>query len=353
MKKFLLFIAIGLVSLSLYAQPEGVGQTGGMQLLFNTWGQSSGFMGINVGSSDGIESTMTNPAGLGTMDGTELVFAQTRWLIGTDITGNSFGFSQAMGNGSVLGLSVNSLNMGDFVRTTVGSPDGTLGTFSPSMLNIGVSYAKKFTDHIYVGTTLRVISESTPEVRASGVSFDAGIQYRTGVKDKVKLGISLRNVGPTMQYGGDGLAFRVLLRNRNSFDSGVEIPTAEFELPVVLSMGGSYDFLLGESNTISILGTYFSNSFYWNQGGVGLQYKYKNYLMLRGAYLIEQADLDGTLSYDAHTGLAVGATLQAPFKAGLKNAEGGDAFSNFAIDISYRTSNPFGGTLTVGARIDL
>lgn len=354
MKKIFLLIAIGLASIfTLHAQPEGVGQTGGMQLLFNSWGQSSGFMGINVASADGIESTAINPAGLGTMDGTELVFAQSLWLMGTDMKANSFGFSQAMGNGSVLGLSVNSLNLGEIVRTTESNPDGTLGTYSPSLLNIGVSYAKQFTDHIYVGTTIRVISESTPEVSASGISFDAGIQYRTGVKDKVKLGISLRNVGPTMKYSGDGLAFRVLRNARNTFDSGVETPTAEFELPVALSMGASYDFLIGESNTISLLGTYFSNSFYWNQGGIGLQYKYKDYLMLRGAYLIEKADLDGSTSYDAHTGLALGVTLQAPFKAGMKNAEGGDAFSNFAIDVSYRTTNPFGGTLTVGARIDL
>ncbi len=354
MKKLFLFIAICLVSIfTVHAQPEGVGQTGGMQLLFNTWGQSSGFMGINVANSTGIESSAINPAGLGAANGTELVFAQTQWLIGSGIRGNSFGFSQTLGSGSVLGLCVNSLSMGDFVRTTVNNPDGTLGTFSPTMLNIGASYSKKFTDHIYVGTTIRMVSESTPEVRTSGVSFDAGIQYRSGVKDKMKLGISLRNVGPTLKYGGDGLAFRVLLRSRNSFDSGVEIPTAEFELPVVLTMGGSYDFLIGESNTISLLGTYFSNSFYWNQGGLGIQYKYKDYFMVRGAYLLEQADLDGSLSFDAHTGLAVGATIQAPFKAGMKNDEGGDAFSIFALDISYRTTNPFGGTLTIGARIDL
>jgi hypothetical protein len=354
MKKILIFLSIILGGFcTVQAQPEGVGQTGGMQLLFNTWGRSSGFMGLNVASSDGIESTTVNPAGLGTTQGTELVFANTNWLIGSEIRGNSFGFSQAIGGGSVLGLSVNALSMGDFIRTTVNNPDGTLGTFSPSMVNLGVSYAKQFTDNIYVGTTIRILSESTPEVSAGGVSFDAGIQYRAGDKDKVKLGISLRNVGPTMSFGGDGLSFRVLLRNRNNYDSGVELPTAEFELPVVLSLGGSYDFLLGPSNTITVLATYLSNSYYWNQGGLGLQYKYKDFFMIRGAYLVEEADFSGGMSFDAHTGLAVGATVQAPFKAGRKNAEGGDAYSFFGLDISYRTTNPFGGTLTIGARIDL
>lgn len=321
--------------------------------MFNTWGRSSGFMGLNIASSEGIESNAVNPAGIAKTKGTELIFANTQWLMGSETQGNSFGFSQNLGGGSVLGLAVNSLNVGRLPRTTWLQPGGTLGDFSPALLNLSVSYAKQFTDHIYVGTTVRIISESTPEVSASGMAFDAGIQYRTGRNEKVKLGIVLRNVGPTMSYGGDGLSFRVLLQSTNDFDTGVELPTAEFELPVVLSMGGSYDFLMNESNTITLLATYHSNSSYYNQGGIGFQYKYKDFFMARAAYMVEESQLIGELRADAHTGLAVGATFQAPFKAGRKNDEGGDAFSHFGLDISYRTTNPFGGTLTIGARFDL
>ena len=354
MKKIalLLFVAI-LSSFPLMAQPDEAGQAGGMQLMFNTWGRSSGFMGLNVASSDGIESNAVNPAGIAKTSGTELIFANTQWLMGSDTRGNSFGFSQNLGNGSVIGLAVNSLDIGNLPRTTWQQPDGTLGDFSPSLLNLSISYAKKFTDHIYVGTTIRIISESTPEISASGIAFDAGIQYRTGREDKVKLGIALRNVGPTMNFGGDGLSFRVLLQSRNGFDTGVELPTAEFELPVVLSMGGSYDFLASESNTISLVAAYHSNSTFHNQGGIGFQYKYKDFFMARASYLVEESQLSGEPRADAHTGIAVGATFQAPFKAGRKNDEGGDAFSKFGLDISYRTTNPFGGTLTIGARFDL
>lgn len=355
MKKILLVVLFAGCAAGLYAQPNGIGQSGAMQLLFNTWARSSGFMGVDVASVTGIEGSGVNPAGLGAATGTELMFAQTRWLMGSGVSINTFGFSQSLGGGSsVLGLTVQSFDVGDFTRTTVNQPDGTLGTFRPAVTNISANYARQFTDHIYVGTTVRIISESTPEVSAGGLALDAGIQYRTGRKDRLKLGISLRNVGPTMRYSGDGMSVRALLNARNNFDSGLEIPTSDYELPVVLSMGGSYDFLMGTSNTVSLLASYMSHSAFYNQTGLGLQYKYKEFFMVRGAFLYDEGMLNGdAVRYDAHTGLAAGVTFQAPFKAGRKNKFGEEDFSLFGFDVSYRTSNPFGGTLTFGARIDL
>ena len=150
--------------------------------------------------------------------GTELLFSHTLWLVGSDISINTFGFSQSLGSdGSTLGLLINAFNMGDFIRTTEANPDGDLATFSPTYLNVGLTYARKFTDRIHVGFTGRLINQSTPEVRATGFAFDAGIQYRTGLKDRLKLGIGLRNVGPTMKFTGDGLARRVTVESQNDY----------------------------------------------------------------------------------------------------------------------------------------
>ena len=356
MKKVLLSFFLIIIALPyVQAQPEGVGQSGAMQLLINLWPKSSGFNGLDVASTDGIESNAVNPAGLAKANGTELVFAHTRWLIGSDVTGNAFGFAQKLGQGSALGITVNQLSVGQLERTTVDNPDGTLGTFSPSVLNLSLQYAKQFTEHIYVGITGRVITEATPEVNATGVAFDAGVQYRTGREDRLKIGIALRNVGPTLTFGGDGLGTRTQINPRNNFDNAVQIPAAEFELPVVLSLAFAYDFILDENNNhaISTLATFHSHSSFNNQIGVGVQYRYKKFFMLRGAYVIDEGIFNGEDNFDAHTGLAAGATLQAPFKTGKKTATGEDAFSLFALDISYRLSNPFSGTLTVGARIDL
>lgn len=358
MKKYLLLTVILLGAMAAYAQPERVGQSGATELLFNNVPRSSAMNGLNIGDSDGIESSYVNPAGVGTTSGTELLFSHTRWLIGSDIRVNCFGVSQQLGDDrGTLGLAINAFNFGDIPRTTVAVPDGSLGTFRVTYLNLGLTYAKKFGDHIYVGTTARVISESTPEVSATGVAFDAGVQYRTGVKDRMKLGIALRNVGPTMRFSGDGLTRRVLLNSNNDYSSTVALQGEDFEIPALLSMGASLDFFLGNSNTLTATGGFISNSFYYNQGGLGLTYKYKEYVFLRGSFLYENGIFGETIGvdgrYNAYTGIALGATFQVPFKSGRRDLEGKEIYSRFSLDMSYRTTNPFGGTLVMGVRVDI
>lgn len=338
--------------------PERVGQAGATQLLINSMPKSSALNGLDIASTDGIESSQVNPAGLARTTGTELLFAHTRWMTGSDIGINTFGFSQGLGpNGGALGVAITAFSLGDFIRTTTEQPDGTLGTFSPTYLNIGISYAKKFTDHIYVGTTVRIVNEATPEVSAGGVAFDAGIQYRTGEKDRVRLGIALRNVGPTMRFSGDGLSGRVLFQPNNPYTSTVTLPTARFEMPTVLTMGGAMDFFAGTQHTFTVNAGFISNSFYLDQGGLGLSYKYREYLILRGSFLYEDGifgrviGIDGR--YNVHTGAAAGATFQIPFKTGKVDASGNPDFSKFSLDLSYRTTNPFDGTFVFGARIDI
>ncbi|MEZ4830312.1 MAG: PorV/PorQ family protein [Bacteroidia bacterium] len=354
--KILLITILIIASVPVFAQPERVGQAGAQELLINTMPRSSGLNGIDIASSDGIESSMVNPAGVAKTTGTELLFSHALWLVGTDIRVNSFGFSQSLGeSGSVLGVQVNSFSLGEFVRTTVDQPDGTLGTFSPTYLNLGLTYARKFTDRIHVGFTTRIVHESTPEVIANGVAFDAGIQNRAGEKERLKLGIALRNVGPNMRFGGDGLAGRVPIETNNKYTSTINIPTAKFELPTSLSMGGSYDLFMGTSNTVSVTAAFISNSFYNNQGGLGLSYKYKEFVILRGAFLYENGIFEEIYNgrYNAHTGISTGATFQVPFKTGRFDNAGNEDFSSFSLDMSYRTSNPFGGTFVFGARIDI
>lgn len=358
--KRLLLLNIFIASFVLvYAQPSRVGQAGATQLLMNSYSRSTGFNGANIGSVSGIEASSINPAGIATTRKTELVFSNCQWMIGSQIGVNSFGFSQRLGEtGGVLGIAVNALSLGDFVRTTVAQPDGTLGNFRPSFANIGLSYAKQFTDHIYVGATIRVISESMDQVSAQGVAFDAGVQYRTGPDEhpeKVKFGVALRNVGGQMRYNGDGLFNRVYLNPANPYTSAVQIPADKFELPSVLSIGGSYDMYFGEKNTFSLVGSFISNSFYFNQIGAAAEYKYRNIFMLRGGFMYEKG-IFGQLGVDrfsAYTGPCAGMTFQIPVKTGKLNDDGKEIFSNFAIDASYRSTNPFGGTLCVGARIDL
>lgn len=347
-------LTLGLVLLiggAISAQPNRVGQAGGTELLLSssTVPVASGVNGMNFGSTTGIESAVINPAGLAAGTGTELLFSHTRLWMGSGLSANNIGFAQALGeSGAVIGVSVNSISIGDMTRTSTIFPNGELGQFNPSFMNFGVTFAKKFTDHIYVGTTVRVLSEALPDVNAMGACFDAGVQYRALEKDALKLGIALKNIGPTMRFQGQGLEYRVKLGSANSYDNASAVPTDKIELPSILSMGGSYDFNFNDKNTLSVLGGFISNAYFYNQLGGGLEYRYGQYVALRGGFVYEKGITTESKRYNAYTGASVGASFQAP----LKNKKT-DKESLLGIDISYRTSSPWNGTLSFGARINL
>ena len=82
-------------------------------------------------------------------------------------------------------------------------------------------------ENIYGGLNIKLISESIPNLNATGFAIDAGIQYVTGAKDNLKFGISLKNIGPRMSFSGDGLTFREYVDP--NYQMAVSHNSAEFE----------------------------------------------------------------------------------------------------------------------------
>jgi len=276
----LTFVLGGRIALA--GNPERAGQAGATQLLINPYARSGGFNGINTANAYGIEATFNNPAGIARTKKTELVFAHTRYLVGTDININTFGLSQSLKKGGVIGLTATAFDMGDFVRTTIDQPDGTLGTFSPTIMNIGLSYAKTFVeDRIFVGFTVRMIHESISDVAANGVSFDAGVQY-VDKKDRIRIGVCLKNVGPDMKFAGDGLATRANLGGSNSgYTSSVSTTAAKFQLPSLLNIGAAYEIKIGATDSTEAthkvipMINFAANAFGNDRMGAGVEYRFK------------------------------------------------------------------------------
>lgn len=321
---------------------QRAGQAGASELLINPWARSSGWGGINTASVQGLEATFMNVAGLAGTEGTELIFSSTSWFYDTKV--NAFGFSKALADDAVLGLAISSMDFGQIEITKTDQPQGTKATYSPVFMNIGLSYAKKFTDNISGGATVRMISESTPDLSASAVSLDAGIQYVAGSDRQIKFGISLKNVGPKMKYEGDGNGVR--LTNDDAFnqeyDMTYELRSEAFELPSLLNIGGSYDVTIDADSRLTFAGNYTSNSFTKDQYGIGVEYGYKSYLMLRGGYVYEDGFATGNRT-TAFTGWNFGSTLELPLSNGTV----------FGIDYSYRAANPLSAPHSMGVRVTL
>jgi len=351
MKKHIKLISVVCLALSLnlsYAgNPDRSGQAGASELLINPFARSSGWAGANVGNARGLESQYLNVAGLAFTNKTELALTRTNWLQGSGVFISSFGLAQRISPTGVLGIGVMSMSFGDIPITTVDQPDaqGEIGRFSPSYMNISFSYAKAFSNAIYGGINFKVISEAIPDVSAQGLAIDAGIQYVTGDEEQIKFGISLKNIGSTMKFSGDGLSFRGFVPGAPD-QMTIEQRSAQFELPSLLNIGGAYDFnIVKDVHRITLAGTFTSNSFTKDQFLVGLEYGFKNYLMVRTGYMFEKGINTPATRTTALTGPAAGISIQVPLKK--------QSTSTFAIDYSYRMSNPFSGSHSLGVRIVL
>jgi hypothetical protein len=327
---------------------DRVGQAGSTELLINPYARSSGWAGANSSMIRGLEAQFLNVAGLAFIKKTEVLFAHTNWLGGAGISINSFGFSQSVGKDktAALALSVTAMSFGDLMVTTEDNPEGGIGTFTPSFTNIGVSYAKEFSNSIYGGLTFRTVSQRISDVSSVGICFDAGVQYITGKKDNIRFGIALKNVGPRMKFNGDGLSFRGTIPSTGS-SLTVQQRNEAFEMPSLLNIGGAYIFTLAEKHKLTAAFNFTSNSFSKDQFQGGLEYSFNKIFMIRGGYVQEIASTNSNTPNTrttALTGPTGGFTIEAPL-----NKKG----TTIALDYSYRASNPFSGVHSIGARINL
>lgn len=333
---------------ALAGNPDRIGEAGAYELLINPWARSSGYNGINTAGITGAEAANSNIAGLAKTPGTQVVFAHTQWLRGSGVNINALGLAQPVGESGAMGLTVMSLGFGDIERTTVSSPEGGLGAFNPQFLNISASYARQFSSSISGGVLLRVITQQIDDVNASGAAIDAGIQYTTGPRDNIKFGVSLRNVGTPMKFGGDGLSFRGSALD-GDFDMTQAMRAEKFELPSLLNIGGAFDIWLDTEaedpiHRLTLMLNFTAHSFGYDQFGGGIEYSLNEMFMVRGAYLYEENINDPDTRRTALSGLAAGVTLDVPLR------EDG---ARIGIDYSFRPSNPFNGSHSAGVRIQL
>ncbi|MCQ2315872.1 MAG: PorV/PorQ family protein [Bacteroidales bacterium] len=340
-----LTIIIGFASTEAFAgNKDRSGQAGANELLINPWAASAGWSNAGMASVKGVDAMWGNVAGISFVNTMDIDFSYTNWLAGSDTKVVSFGAIVRISESMVLGLNVMSMNFGEIERTTTENPDGGIGTFEPSMMNINVALAKSFSNSIHGGFLVKVISESIADMKVSGVAFDAGIQYVTGITDNIHFGITLKNIGPTMKYSGDGLKMSAIFEGMTS-SLTVNIPTDEFELPTQLCIAAAYDFNFKNNSRLSLAVNFNSNSFSKDQFIAGVEGSFRDILILRGGYAFEKGifdDIEDMECTNVHKGLSLGASVQAPLNdKGLK----------VCIDYAYRNTAHWDGIHSVGARI--
>jgi hypothetical protein len=325
---------------------DRVGSAGASQLLVNPWARSTGSADAGIANVNGIEGTFTNIAGLAFTDKTQLKFNYTNWLGNSGIRFSSAGFAQRLSESSVIAVSIQAMSFGDIDITTVELPEGGIGVFTPRVNVFNVGYAKSFTKSISGGINFKVISESIANLKANGMAIDAGIRYVTGEQDQIKFGITLKNVGPTMRYKGDGLSTQI-----NYVSTGgkatLEQRSQAFEMPSLLSIGGSYDFIFNEKNKLTTMLGFTANSFANDQYRLGLDYAMtteKAAFNVRAGYVYEKNIFSMENRTNALTGPTAGFSVDALV---------GKNKSALGVEYALRIAGPFGVIHTLGVAISL
>jgi hypothetical protein len=345
------FLILGLVLTvcSVYAgNPDRQGEAGANELLINPWARSAGVHGLNTSSIGGVEAMRLNIAGLSRMVKGEFAATNCRLYEGSGLAMNEIAFGTKSGKNGAIGITLASMSFGKIPVTTVNQPEGTGETFAPNFFHIGVGYSHMYANKISVGILFRGISESIASVSAFGMAIDAGVQYVSGPEDNFRLGISLRNTGSPMIFGGQGLSVQ-----NDNIDAGggteylltYDNRAEDFELPSILNIGVSYDAYVNKDKKdfIRVMTNFTSNAFSKDQIGIGAELHLRERLILRGAYKVNYGTTSASIGDELYSGFAAGASVILPLKK--------DGSSNFGIDYGYRPTNLFKGTHSLAVRL--
>jgi hypothetical protein len=149
-----------------------------------------------------------------------------------------------------------------------------------------------------------------------------------------------------MRYKGDGLAQQVTYVS-TGYIASLEQRSATFELPSLLGIGGSYDFIFNESNKLNLALGFTANSFMKDQYRIGLDYGISKESMafnLRAGFCYENGMFNEETRSSAFSGPSAGFSIDA-LVGENKNALG--------IEYATRFAGVFGVIHTIGATISL
>lgn len=325
---------------------DRVGSAGASHMLINPWARSAAIGDAGYSSVNGLEATYVNIAGLAFTDKTQIKFNYSNWMGNAGIAMNSAGLAQRISESDVISVSVQSLNFGDIAITTVANPEGNIGFFSPRANIFNIGYARAFSQSIYGGINFKVISENISNLKANGMAIDAGIRYVTGEQEQIKFGITLKNVGPVMRFKGDGLAQQVNYVS-TGYQASLEQRSATYEMPSLLGIGGSYDFIFNENNKLTLAAGFTANSFSKDQYRLGLDYGMttaKVAFNIRGGFVYEEGLFNAENRSNALIGPTAGFSVDALV---------GKSQSALGIEYATRFAGVFGIIHTIGATINL
>jgi flagellar motor protein MotB len=158
-----------------------------------------------VALADDINAIFYNPAGIARTMSMQASFTHIQWFQQVMFESLNFVIPFTFGN---LGFSLNYLSVTPMDNTIldVTSPEGykSLGQFSPYSIYGSISYAREFTDSLFIGANIKILDYAVdPSANdGSALSFlaDFGVIYDMTFLKGMALGLVFRNIGPSTTF---------------------------------------------------------------------------------------------------------------------------------------------------------
>ena len=303
--------------------PTRQGTRGANFLEIGVGARGQAMAGAVVSSTDTPSALYWNPAGLASTETFSVEATRQDLYTDLDIAHNFFG-AAIPAFGGTIGAHVITLNSGDIDRTTPDSPEGGDPTFGDSFewnsMAIGVSYARRLTDRLSLGGTVKVITEGISDAKTTWGAVDVGTQFNTGLYGVV-LGASVLNVGPASEASGSALRRNVDTDFFSPQRTDIGYTTQSTELPTMFRFSVGLD-LLGQTSSLFQMGPKnrligelaFSDAIDTDlQFAAGVEYSFNNLAFLRVGkrFYNDQRD-SGSDGSDAMYGFSGGAGIRLP-----------------------------------------
>jgi len=255
--------------------------------------------GAFTAEANDISALYWNPAGISKLQGTEVAFSHSTYLVNTTIDWAAF--TTNLGGYGSIGAAVTVLNYGQIERTTEVQPDGTGQFFTPQDLAIQLTYAKAITDRFAIGGSVKYIHQSILSESASTVALDLGVLFITPMG--LRIGATMSNFGGSLAMDGeDLLGTTSSSNNENGANNGIptKLVTDSWALPLTFRVGAAYDAFNSGFNRV----TFAMDALHPNDNAesinAGAEYSFHETLFIRGGY-------NALFLANSETGLTLGA----------------------------------------------
>jgi len=251
-----------------------------------------------VSAYDGLQAVYYNPASIGTVSSTELMFSHDAWFadIAYDYAAVAFPVA-TLGNAYA---TITSLNSGEMDVRTVDQPLGTGERFSVSDMAVGLGFGRQISPRFSAGVQVNFVQETIWHTSASTMTLNIGTLYRVS-ENGLRIGSSLSNFGTRTAFDGRDLRFTYAnVPGQNGANS--ELPgvryTDPFPVPLLFRVGLAMPFRLPDNNRLLLAADAFHPNDNSESMSLGAEFLMNDLLALRAGYqnlFLQDSEVGATL----------------------------------------------------------